>query len=229
MIRMAVGALGQQGSESYADVVAATSPTYFWPLQSNLVASHGGVNLTDSSSPSVGYITGPAAQDSDVGADSDVGDLRAAGINANESGGDGFSYGGWFRIDTLVQPEAIMGNFSNPGGVANGSTVIQIGTTQFRFIIEDEYSTFATGISADTWHHLIFTVDSADKKMRYYRDGALIYTSSAFTTITLGDREMMNILAYGNGISGADGAAAWIGWWNSKTLSLAEVESLAGV
>lgn len=199
------------------DIVDPLAPTYFWPLQGDLVASHGGKNLTD-----VGTATttaaGPGADPGDLSRDSPAMSLTNQTINANENT-TGFSYGGWFRVDTLASDQGVMGNWT-----PDGSMLVLFGTT-WRVYIGSSFTSFAHGVTAGTWYH--WMVCSGGGSTIVYRNGAVVTTWA--TSAALGSALQFRIGSYNinNAAWRPDMAAAWCGWWVNRKLTAGEVAGLA--
>ena len=222
-------AMAKKSAGGYEGVVAATSPTYFWPLQGDLVASHGGVSLTNQGTHAISYVAGPGMETSDQAVRGVQMSLLASGVNANANT-NGFSYGGWLNIANLTTKAntAVIGNWTS----SVGSMLFIYSTTHLAVYVGGAMTTYAHGLTNSTWHHFIVTMDPADKKVRIYVDGALAHTSTALTSAALGSSTALRLGSYATNASPGwrpDQDAAWCGWWNNKTLSLAQIEALAGV
>lgn len=209
------------GPGDYADVIDALSPTYFWPLQGDLLASHGAVNLTDASTPAVAYVGGPDADSGDEGANSDLLALRGAGINCNANT-TGYSFGGWFKFDSFASGEAVMSNWA----LSSGAMLYMQSGTQFRLYRNGSTYTFTHGLSTGVWYHLMVTWSGFTNEVLYYVNGVLTETWTGVASP--GAATVFGIGHYNNTNSTrADMAAAWVGWWVNVTLTAGQVADLA--
>lgn len=217
---------GQAGAIDYAALVDSLAPTYFWPLQTDLVPSHGAVGLTSAGTAPNFLRAGPPALGGTC-ADSSAMELRGSFNAANSN--LGYSFGGWFAFDKIGaadSPSCTLTNWSGSGGAmmrwSGSATAIQCH--------HDSDSIFSDSLAwtAGDWHHLFVTWDGSARRM--YFDGVDVGGDIPGGGAPNNSGTNFNIGTYTNrSTDRTDGGFAWCGWWEDVALDPADVAALAMV
>jgi hypothetical protein len=108
-----------------------------------------------------------------------TGDFISTPDSADWSNGTGaFTGEGFFRLLTKTTNQAFMGQWDNSGTVSNCAWFFYLNGSDLTL------RTAAAGVTLDvkvawtptlgTWYHLAFDRDTADNKLRIYRDGVMV-------------------------------------------------------
>lgn len=203
----------------YLAVVDATTPSYFWELQTGLIARHGPYNLANGNVAPVFTVDGPGMQPGDKCADSNGLALENYTPNANLNS-TGYTLAGWIRQDT-TNTNPIIGNWNGNG------VMLRAGTTGLSIFHNGSNWTPAllTPWPVGTWRHFAVTWDGATR--RYYEAG--VAGATIATTGGLGSSQALGLGTYNKRDNELNGALAYCGWWINKALTAAEIAGLAGV
>lgn len=194
--------------DAYQSLVDSLVPTYFWPLQGDVVATHGmSLNIGTTTS----YIDGPLGGGQAARSTSMYLYNHTINANANSSA---YSYGGWFKL-FAGSTGTFMGNWDSDGSMLfSGRLYHQSGFYNY---------TQPSWYDPSEWNHLFVTWNGSTQY--FWINGRVVSTRTIGGG--LGSSVRMELGSYNGGNARTNQAAAWCGWWVNEALEEPDVRRLA--